>query len=325
MAYHKHATPNFRNLIVRPMWITLKAALRTIPIIGRSKFLRAHGQSKPYHGEKANLISETERNEMYKDHPILDQTYAADRETTELFPHFERPVTVMYPYERLEEMEPWLFVPGNYNGRIGVIWETCTACKACVRICPNDCLHMETETRVNILDRDDLDTYEEGFGVNLEVGGLAARRIEANEEAVENFELATAHESAPQEYEFGEVISLAGDTISVRWNASGTTEDVPSGDLVGAEVDIVSGRIDLGRCMFCGLCMESCPFESFFMTNEYDGMSGFNREDLWFDAGRTRVLPNAHRERVDLELDKRIGQARKKAEKAAAKAAKSEA
>ena len=35
------------------------------------------------------------------------------------------------------------------------------------------------------------------------------------------------------------------------------------------------------------------------MTNEYDGMSGYSREDLWFDADRTRVLPAVHQERVD--------------------------
>ena len=46
--------------------------------------------------------------------------------------------------------------------------------------------------------------------------------------------------------------------------------------------------------MFCGLCMEACPFESFFMTNEYDGMSGFSREELWMDADRTRVLSLIH-------------------------------
>tara|TARA_B110000438_G_C15819836_1_gene653853 strand:- start:1741 stop:2727 length:987 start_codon:yes stop_codon:yes gene_type:complete len=326
MAYHKHATPNFRNLVVRPMWITLKAALRTFPIIGRSKFLQSHGTSGPYHGQEANLLSDKER-EMYtaQAHPVIGQTYAPDRETTELFPNFERPVTVMYPYERLEEMEPWLFVPGNYNGRIGVIWETCTACKACVRICPNDCLHMETETRVNVLDMTEEGDEDHGFGVDLEVGGMAARRIEGSEEAAENFQLSTSHEAPPEEYEFGEVINLSGDTISVRWNTSGSVEDVAAGELVGAEVDIVSGRIDIGRCMFCGLCMESCPFNSFFMTNEYDGMSGFSREDLWFDADRTRVLPVQHAEAVDIELAKRADQARKKAEKAAARAAKSEA
>ena len=96
MAYHKHATPNFRNLIVRPMWITLKAALRTIPYIGRAKFLQKHGTSKPYHRQKTNMLSDAER-EMYtaQAHPVVDQTYAPDRETTELFPYFERPVTVM--------------------------------------------------------------------------------------------------------------------------------------------------------------------------------------------------------------------------------------
>ena len=41
------------------------------------------------------------------------------------------------------------------------------------------------------------------------------------------------------------------------------------------------------------------------MTNEYDGMSGYSREDLWFDADRTRVLPAVHQERVDMELAKR--------------------
>ena len=31
MSYHPHGTPSFRNLVVRPMWITLKTALRTVP------------------------------------------------------------------------------------------------------------------------------------------------------------------------------------------------------------------------------------------------------------------------------------------------------
>jgi formate hydrogenlyase subunit 6/NADH:ubiquinone oxidoreductase subunit I len=31
-------------------------------------------------------------------------------------------------------------------------------------------------------------------------------------------------------------------------------------ELFVADDQIVSGRIDLGRCMFCGLCMEACGF-----------------------------------------------------------------
>ena len=99
-------------------------------------------------------------------------------------------------------------------------------------------------------------------------------------------------------------------------------QDIEMSQIKPAEEDIVSGRIDLGRCMFCGLCMEACPFESFFMTNEYDGMSGFSREELWMDADRTRVLPAVHQERVDMELAKR---AKKEKEKIARKAARAEA
>ena len=72
--------------------------------------------------------------------------------------------------------------------------------------------------------------------------------------------------------------------------------------------------------MFCGLCMEACDFSSFFMTNEYDGMSGFTRQDLWFDATRTRVLPSQHQEAVDAELAKRAAKERARREKKRAKA-----
>ena len=136
----------------------------------------------------------------------------------------------------------------------------------------------------------------------------------------ETFDLVHAHSAAPQEYDFGEVIDLSGSTATVKWNDGSGIGDVQVTDLKPAEQDIVSGRIDIGRCMFCGLCAEACPFESFFMTNEYDGMSGYTRQDLWFDADRTRVLPSVHKERVDMELEKRARKEKTKREKKAAKA-----
>ena len=317
MSYHPHGTPSFRNLIVRPMWITLKTALRTVPFLGKLRFLK-----NGYHGQSADMLDAETSRRVGKSHPSSNQKFSADRETSEVMPFVERPVTVMYPYERLEDLEPWLFVPGNYNGRIGVIWETCTACKACIRARPNDCLHMTSEVRVNGLATADEDHDWHGYGSEIEVGGFAARPKEDFQEIEESHDLVNDHEAAPQQYDFAEVIDITGDIATVRWMDGTGQEDVDMQSIKPAEEDIVSGRIDLGRCMFCGLCMEACPFESFFMTNEYDGMSGFSREDLWMDADRTRVLPAVHQERVDMELAKR---AQKEKEKRARKAARAEA
>ena len=317
MSYHPHGTPSFRSLVVRPMWITLKTALRTVPFLGRLKFLK-----NGYHGQSADMIDGVTSRRVGDSHPSSGQKFSADRETSQLMPFVERPVTVMYPYERLEDLEPWLFVPGNYNGRIGVIWETCTACKACVRACPNDCLHMTSEVRVNVLDTADEDHEWHGYGSELEVGGYAAKPKENFHEIEESHDLVNHHEAAPEQYDFAEVIDITGDIATVKWMDGSGQEDIEMSQIKPAEEDIVSGRIDLGRCMFCGLCMEACPFESFFMTNEYDGMSGFSREELWMDADRTRVLPAVHQERVDMELAKR---AKKEKEKIARKAARAEA
>jgi formate hydrogenlyase subunit 6/NADH:ubiquinone oxidoreductase subunit I len=296
------------------MWMALKTALRTIPGIGPKFF------SDGYHGKRAELMDSTTQARIGDNHASAGQIYMADRETSPLIQNVARPVTVMYPYERLEDLEPWLFVPGNYNGRIGIVWETCTACKACVRACPNDCLHMESEVRVNVLDTVDKDDEHGGYGSTIEAGGFVARP-KVDFEEIDEFDLVINHTDAPQQYDFAEVLDLSGDEITVRWNDSGDTELVPLEGMVPAEQDIVSGRIDLGRCMFCGLCMESCPFNSFFMTNEYDGMSGFTREELWMDASRTRVLPSVHREAVDIELAKRATKAQAKLDRAAKRAA----
>jgi formate hydrogenlyase subunit 6/NADH:ubiquinone oxidoreductase subunit I/predicted flap endonuclease-1-like 5' DNA nuclease len=251
---------------------------------------------------------------------ITRQEFDPDRVTSDLKPTLWKPQTVQYPYERLEDMEPWLFVPGNYNGRIGVIWETCTACKMCVNICPNDCLHMTTELRVDVLDN--ADGENAGLGMELEVGKFAAVEVPEVMAELDSFNHVTAHTDAPEEWRFAEVLDLSGTSATVRWNDSGEESVVSTSELYPADDQIVSGRIDLGRCMFCGLCMESCGFTSFFMTNEYDGMSGFTRQDLWFDASRTRVLPGVHQEAVDAELAKRASKERDKRAKKAAKAAK---
>ena len=170
-----------------------------------------------------------------------------------------------------------------------------------------------------------MDTTDEGhewhgFGSELEIGGYAAKPKEKFHEIEESHDLVNDHKAAPEQYDYAEVIDITGEIATVKWMDGSGQEDVEMSSIKPAEQDIVSGRIDLGRCMFCGLCMEACPFESFFMTNEYDGMSGFTREELWMDADRTRVLPAVHQERVDMELAKRANKEKKKLARKAAKA-----
>ncbi len=320
MPAHPKAKPNFRNLFWYPFKMTMVTALRTFPFIGKRFSWGYHNKIHPEVMDEPSSV----RSSDSKWNTPSKHEYTADREGSDLTPTIWKPQTILYPYERLEDMEPWLFVPGQYNGRIGVIWETCTACKMCVNVCPNDCLHMTTELRVDVLDSAEGDW--EGYGAELEVGRPAAVSIGDIAQASEDFELVTAHEAPPETWRYGEILDLGGDSARIRWNDSGDESMVPLEDLYPADDQIVSGRIDIGRCMFCGLCMEACSFTSFFMTNEYDGMSGFTREDLWFDASRTRVLPGVHQEAVDAELAKRASKERdKRAKKAAKKAAAGEA
>ena len=181
MPMHPRAQPNFRNLIIRPLWMSMKTALRTFPIIG--KYFR-----NEYHNKPATLLDENSilRVKENKYNTPENQEYTADRESSDLFPSIYRPVTIMYPYERLEDMEPWLFVPGEYNGRIGVIWETCTACRLCVTICPNDCLHMTTELRVDVMETKDGE--DSGLGKDLEIGGWAAMPLKSGKKENEEYD-----------------------------------------------------------------------------------------------------------------------------------------
>jgi len=48
---------------------------------------------------------------------------------------FHRPVTIMYPYEK-----EWL--PDNYRGRPGLIFERCLGCGICKKMCPTTCISM---------------------------------------------------------------------------------------------------------------------------------------------------------------------------------------
>ena len=50
---HPHAAPNFRNLIIKPMWMTMKTALRTVPFLGRLGLLKNN-----YHGQEVTMTDD---------------------------------------------------------------------------------------------------------------------------------------------------------------------------------------------------------------------------------------------------------------------------
>jgi NADH-quinone oxidoreductase subunit I len=41
-------------------------------------------------------------------------------------------------------------------------------------------------------------------------------------------------------------------------------------------------EFDTGRCMFCGLCVEACPYNALFMGSSYE-QAKYSRKLLWAD------------------------------------------
>lgn len=61
----------------------------------------------------------------------------------------------------------------------------------------------------------------------------------------------------------------------------------PSGDLVeeGEKYHLDVFDIDIGRCMFCGLCVEACPYDALHMGSGFEE-GVYKRSDLVIDKNR---------------------------------------
>ena len=60
--------------------------------------------------------------------------------------------------------------------------------------------------------------------------------------------------------------------------------------------------VDYGRCVFCGLCVDACPFDALYMTNDYE-LSAFDKMSLKYTPDMLAVPPKLEGKKYKVEFD----------------------
>jgi NADH-quinone oxidoreductase subunit I len=64
--------------------------------------------------------------------------------------------------------------------------------------------------------------------------------------------------------------------------------------------------VDYGRCVFCGLCVDACPFDALYMTNDYE-LSAYDKMSLKYTPDMLAVPPKLEGKKYKVEFDTEKG------------------
>jgi formate hydrogenlyase subunit 6/NADH:ubiquinone oxidoreductase subunit I len=88
------------------------------------------------------------------------------------------------------------------------------------------------------------------------------------------------------------------------------TEDVVDYKVLNLEVEAdnsyVAANIAVHNCVFCGLCVDACPFDALFMTNEYE-LSSYDKMSLKYTPDMLGVPPKLEGKKYKVEFDTEKG------------------
>ena len=71
----------------------------------------------------------------------------------------------------------------------------------------------------------------------------------------------------------------------------------------------VAANIAVHNCVFCGLCIDACPFDALFMTNDYE-LSAYDKMALKYTPDMLAVPPKLEGKKYKVEFDTEKGEVR---------------
>jgi len=71
----------------------------------------------------------------------------------------------------------------------------------------------------------------------------------------------------------------------------------------------IAANISVHNCVFCGLCVDACPFDALFMTNDYE-LSAYDKMGLKYTPDMLAVPPKLEGKKYKVEFDTEKGEVR---------------